>query len=29
LYPNLLSYINKSVEFGFSEKSYTSQNDGE
>jgi len=29
LYPNLLSYINKSVEFGFSEKSYASQNDGE
>jgi len=29
LYPNLLSYVNKSVEFGFSEKSYTSQNDGE
>lgn len=29
LYPNLLSYINNSVEFGFSEKSYTSQNDGE
>lgn len=29
LYPNLLSYINKSVEFGFNEKSYTSQNHGE
>ena len=29
LYPNLLSYINQSVEFGFSEKSYTSQNTGE
>jgi hypothetical protein len=29
LYPNLLSYINQSVEFGFSEKSYTSQNNGE
>jgi hypothetical protein len=29
LYPNLLSYINKSVEFGFNEKSYVSQNDGE
>ena len=29
LYPNLLSYVNKSVEFGFSEKRYTSQNDGE
>jgi len=29
LYPNLLSYINKSVEFGYSEKSYASQNDGE
>ena len=29
LYPNLLSYVNKSVEFGFSEKSYTSQNNGE
>ena len=29
LYPNLLSYINQSVEFGFSEKSYTSQNSGE
>jgi hypothetical protein len=29
LYPNLLSYINKSAEFGFSEKRYTSQNDGE
>ena len=29
LYPNLLSYINQSVEFGYSEKSYTSQNNGE
>ena len=29
LYPNLLSYINQSVEFGFNEKSYTSQNNGE
>jgi hypothetical protein len=29
LYPNLLSYVNKSVEFGYSEKSYASQNDGE
>lgn len=29
LYPNLLSYINQSVEFGFSEKYYTSQNNGE
>lgn len=29
LYPNLLSYVNKSVEFGFNEKSYVSQNDGE
>ena len=29
LYPNLLSYVNKSVEFGFSEKRYVSQNDGE
>jgi len=29
LYPNLLSYVNQSVEFGFNEKSYTSQNNGE
>ena len=29
LYPNLVSYVNKSVEFGFNEKSYTSQNNGE
>jgi hypothetical protein len=29
LYPNLLGYVNKSVEFGYSEKSYTSQNNGE
>jgi hypothetical protein len=29
LYPNLLSYVNSSVEFGYSEKSYTSQNNGE
>jgi hypothetical protein len=29
LYPNLLSYVNQSVEFGFSENSYTSRNHGE